>query len=96
MKRFTTPEMKILSVRLSENIAASGNSCPMGLDSYSSNQQQCQKCKLYYQTYASFPSGIDISSDGLITFCEKNNLPYTDRNVALAAAAALSCPAGLG
>lgn len=99
MKKFVAPAFSVLPVAMKENIASSQgdttvNVCPLGIDSYSANKQECQNCKLYFLNKGTIPA-VDVKG-GIMTFCENNNLPYTDKDQALAAVADKSCPAGLG
>ena len=97
MKKFVKPQMRIMSIVISENIASSaGNTgvCSLGR-SYSFGKQECQKCKLYYAKYSSVPSGIDIESGGIQNFCDTYTLGYASKEDAIAAANAMSCPEGL-
>lgn len=96
MKKFVKPQMRIMSIVISENIASSaGNTgvCSLGR-SYSAGKQECQNCKLYYNKYGTLPTGIDFSG-AILTFSDDQGLGYQDKTSAIAAANAMSCPEGL-
>lgn len=97
MKKFIEPKIKVISVRMDENIAASSSfgKCSLGRD-YSQTKQECQKCKLYYSAKGSLPDSGMISFGGILTFCETYGLGYSNKSDALNAAASMSCPEGKG
>ena len=95
MKKFMRPEMKIMSLRMSENIAASGDGtgvCSLGRE-YSPNKQECQNCKIYHLHYGTVPAGIDFSG-AIKTFSDRYGLGYADKESAINAANSLACPEG--
>ena len=97
MKKFVKPQMRIISIVISENIASSavmGGICSLN-NSYTPTQQKCQKCKLYYAKYGSVPTGIDIESGGIKNFCDTYQLGYASKEEAMADANAMGCPEGL-
>lgn len=98
MKKFVKPQLHITSIVMDENIASSFGTtgkCPFN-NKYSADLQQCQKCKLYHSVKGSLPYGINIEDGGMATFCEDNNLGYTDGDAAKSASYSISCPVGLG
>lgn len=93
MKRWKTPNMRVFSVKLDENIAASssGDTCSLGVK-YTATQQKCKRCKLFYYKKGFLPDINIIDSGGLATFCEKYQLGYTSGDEAERAANSLNCP----
>ena len=100
MKKFVAPAFSVLPVAMKENIASSQgdttmNVCPLNVDGYSVDKQECQKCKLYYAQFNGLPYGINITDGGIETFCTNNHIPFTSKEEALASVAGKPCPAGL-
>lgn len=93
MRKFVTPEMRVVPVAINENIASSSSVCSLGR-SYSANKQECQNCKLYYNHYGVLPSGINFSG-AIMSFSNTYGLGYADKASAVSAAGSLSCPEGL-
>lgn len=97
MQRFIKPEIKVISVRMDENIATSSSfgKCSLGRE-YSWSKQECQKCKLYFNVKGSLPDSTAIKSTGMVTFCNTYNLGYSTKEDAENAANSMNCPEGRG
>ena len=99
MKKFVAPAFSVLPVAMKENIASSQgdttmNVCPLNVDGYSADKQECQNCKLYFLNKGTIPA-VNITDGGIKTFCTNNNMPFTSKEEALASVAGKPCPAGL-